>query len=374
MKTEAERQLAKLVSMPTMSRDIAANRAALDYVQHYLESRGMYCRRGVSKRPDALVASTRRDNLLTPAVLLLGHIDVVPAEQQMFTLRVEGDKLLGRGVYDMKFAIAGFLQLVDDLQPELNDYDFGIAIVTDEEAADQGAPSLIEAGLRPKVCVLPDSTAPNWDIEILAKGFWRFDLIAKGRTAHGGRPWEGESAAMKLLHALHELQTHFEGQNASSDSINIGKINGGEAHNMVPAEMVAGVDIRYLSAASLRQKQTIVKDICKRHDVTLKQLVLARPVATNLKHPLVGEYLESVAAVTGRQPQHFISSAGTDAPYFANVGINCIISCCEGGGHHTGAEWISRKSFLQYVPILHDYVTRVAKTSAVSVDTEAALV
>jgi len=74
-----------------------------------------------------------------------------------------------------------------------------IAIVSDEETSDDGTRCLVEAGLRPKVALLPDSTAPGWDIEKLAKGFWRVDLIAQGRTAHGGRPWEGESAGKPLL-------------------------------------------------------------------------------------------------------------------------------------------------------------------------------
>jgi len=374
MKTEAERQLAKLVSMPTITDDITANALALDYLEAYLAKRGMHTRRDHFNGHSTLLASTRPGNLLTPTVLLTGHIDVVPGEEQLFTLREAGDKLIGRGVYDMKFALAGYLQAVDDLQENLDEYDFGIAIVSDEETSDDGTRCLVEAGLRPKVALLPDSTAPGWDIEKLAKGFWRVDLIAQGRTAHGGRPWEGESASLKLIQALHELKSHFEGQNPSSDSLNIGKIHGGETYNVVPSEMIAGLDIRYLSYRNLEEKRKLLRTICRKHDLTFKELVCGDPVITELKHPLVESYAQSVGAVTGQRPNPFTSSAGTDAPYFARQGINAIISCCQGGGHHTAEEWISHKSFLQFVPILHHYLNKTAKVPAAKeVDTVATL-
>ncbi len=361
MKTEAERQLAKLVAMPTITGDVMANDMALDYIQNYLATRGMYCTRGWFKEHGTLLASTLPGNLLTPTVLLTAHIDVVTGGEELFALRQQGDKLFGRGVYDMKFSIAGYLQVVDELQESLGDYDFGVMITSDEEAGSDGARGLVAAGLRPEVCIMPDSTAPGWDIETVAKGIWRFDLVARGRTAHGGRPWEGESASLKLIHALHELKTHFDGQNVSSDSINIGKISGGHSYNIVPAEMVAAVEIRYISKEHLKHNRDMIRKLCTKHGLALKQGPLSSSVATDLGHPLVNSYQQSVETITGRRPEGVISCAGSDAPPFYNVGINCILSCPVGGGHHTEGEWISRKSFSQFVPILLDYLKKTAK-------------
>lgn len=366
MKTEAEKQLAELVSMPTISDDITANDMALDYLEDYFTRRGMHTKRDRFKKGHGtLLASTRKDNLYTPKVLLCGHVDVVPADEAMFTLRTDGDKLVGRGVYDMKFAIAGFQQIVDDLHREglLDQYNLGIAVVTDEETIDRGAHGLIADGLKPEVCILPDSTAPNWSIETIAKGYWRFDLIAQGRAAHGGRPWEGESASFKLLQALHELKEHFEDQNVATDSLNIGQIHGGDANNKVPAEMIAGMDIRYLNDKNLAEKKKLINYICKKYDLTYREYTIAAPVITDLELPLIKTYLDSVEKVTGKQPGEFISCAGTDAPFFAQKDIPCIISCCQGGGHHTEYEWISRKSFLQFVPILRTYLDATCRSN-----------
>lgn len=372
MKTEAYKQLAKLVAMPTISSDITANDAALDYLEAYLKNRGMHCQRNRFNDHGTLLASSRQDNLLTPIVLLTAHVDVVHGSDGLFTLRQDGNKLIGRGVYDMKFSIAGYLQLVDELQENLIDYDFGILITTDEEIGSKSTYSLVESGLRPKICIMPDSTAPNWDIETVAKGFWRFDLTAQGRTAHGARPWEGDSASFKLIHALHELKTNFEGHNPNSDSLNIGKINGGHGYNIVPSEITAAVEIRYLNKQTLKTQQNMIKDLCKKYDLGFREEVLCSSVLTDLTHPLVKKYLESVEAVTGKRPEGIISCAGSDAPPYYDVGITCILSCCSGGGHHSENEWIDLDSFLQFVPILHTFLENTARIK--QPDLEAVLV
>lgn len=364
MQTEAEKQLAELVSMPTITQDTTANDMALDYIEDYLKKRGMFTRRDrFDGECGTLLASTRPDNILTPTILLSAHVDVVAADESMFTLRTEGDKLIGRGTYDMKFAIAGYMELVDSLKGHLAEYDFGILIVTDEEMVDRGSLRLLEAGLRPQICVLPDATAPNYDIEVLTKGYWRLKLMAEGKKAHGGRPWEGESASFKLIQALHELKQHFEGQNIESDSLNIGVIHGGDAYNMVPSTMWAGLDIRYTSDENLRQKEKLIDDLCEKYGLTLKIITKVLPVPTDHTHPLIKQYIKSVQSVTGKKPKPFMSCAGSDAPYFVKFGINCIISCCKGSGHHTDDEWIDRASFKQFVPILRHYLEKTAKIS-----------
>ena len=359
--TEAEKHLTRLVSMPTLSEDPIANDLALDRIQAHLEANGMYTKREVYDGHGTLLASTRSTNMLTPTVLLVAHSDVVIANEEMFKLKKKGDKFIGRGVYDMKFAIAGYMQLVSDLSESLSEYDFGILITTDEEIGSKAATQLVASGLRPGVCIMPDSTAPGWDIETLAKGFWRFDLIAKGKSAHASRPWEGESASFKLLQALHELKLRFAEHGAETDTLNIGKIHGGQAYNILPDEMMASVEIRYMSRDTLKVQQKVIKELCDQYDLGFIEDTLCSAVITDLANPLVAQYIKSVEHVTGKKPRAITSYGGSDAPPFYDVGINCILSCCEGGGHHTNEEWISRKSFLQFVPILRDFIESAAR-------------
>lgn len=361
MKTEAYRQLVKLVAMQTNSEDIAANDKALDYIENYLSTRGMHCKRNRFNGHGTLLASTRISNSFTPTILLTAHTDVVGGSEKLFTLRQQADRLVGRGVYDMKFSIAGYLQLVDELQDDLASYDFGILITTDEEIGSQSTHNLIKDGLNPGVCIMPDSTAPGWNIETVAKGFWRFDLTAQGQTAHGARPWEGDSASFKLIHALHELKVSFEGHNENSDSLNIGKISGGHSYNVVPSEMTASVEIRYMNKQTLKVQQDLIKKLCQKYDLTFTQQGICSSVLTDLDHPLVKDYLDSVEMITGKRPRSFTSCAASDAPAYYDAGITCILSCCLGGGHHSENEWIDLDSFLQFVPILHTFLEKTAR-------------
>lgn len=365
METEAEKQLAVLVGMRTLSDNLAENDKALDYLEDYFKHRGLFCARDKFQGHGTLIASTRADNGMTPTVLLSAHVDVVGGTDQVFTLRLQDGKLIGRGVYDMKFSIAGYMQLVDDWKDKLANYDFSIVITTDEEYGGSndvnGTHRLVEAGLDPKVCIMPDSTAPNWDIETVAKGYWRFDLTAHGKSSHGSRPWDGDSASVKLIDALQELKAKFKDQNIKTDSLNIAKLSGGDQYNQVPATTSAWIEIRYTSQQNLAENKKFIDALCKKYDLTIDEKVVGPLVLTDLKHPLVEPFLQSVKKVTGRKPEPFTSCAASDAPYLFEKGINCIISCPKGGAHHSENEWIDRESFLHFVPILKDYLEQVAK-------------
>lgn len=378
MRAEAEKILAELVAMPTVTDDIETNNRALDYVEKYLAERGMFTRRFVlDGGHGALMASTRAGNAKRPAVLLAAHIDVVPAGKELFALRREDNKLTGRGVFDMKFAIAGYMALVDELKDTLDDYDFAIMLTTDEEPSpkqgmDKGTQQLVAKGYTPGICILPDSAAPGWNIEESAKTAWRFKLKAKGQTAHGSRPWEGDSASLKLISALHEIKQIFKDHGPKTDTLNIGVINGGETFNQIPDYMEAALEVRIVDHGTKPQLMTKILDICGRHDITYQEAMLSKKMKTDLSHPLVKSYMESVEAVTGHRPKPVLSFGSSDGPYFVEAGVQCVISCPDGGGHHSEEEWIDRKQFLQFVPVVRHFLNKHARNAATSVDNEAA--
>lgn len=361
-----EELLAKLVAMPTLTDDIIANDMALDYIQDYLKQRGMHCQRHRFDGRGALTASTRATNRKTQTVLLAAHVDVMSADETMFKVREESGKLYGRGVFDMKFAIATYMQLVDDLahMGTLTQYDFGILITTDEEFGKDSAAQLIRLGYRPKVCLLPDSTASGWNIEKIAKGWWRFDLIATGKAVHGSRPWEGESASFKLIHALHELKEHFKDHTPLTDSLNIGSIHGEGTYNLVPDRMMAKVEIRLVDEASYEKNKRIIETLCAEHDLSYNTFTLAQPTRPIIDHPLVDTFKDVVEHVTGKRPEDYISLGGSDAPYYTKAGIPCILTCPIAGRHHSSDEWVDKASFLQFLPILHEFLEKTAKSPA----------
>ena len=52
--------------------------------------------------------------------MLHGHLDVVPARAEQFEPRVDGDRIMGRGAYDMKGALAAMMGALEELRNEQN--------------------------------------------------------------------------------------------------------------------------------------------------------------------------------------------------------------------------------------------------------------
>src|ERR1051326_2061023 len=124
--------LRKLIAFPTVSGDAEAMHQLLEYVSSFVTQRGMHVVWFKSNGFESIVATVKEGHK-TPKVMLGAHADVVPAEAAMFTLRQEEGKYIGRGVLDMKFALASYLQIIDDIKDDLDAYDIGLMVTSDEE-------------------------------------------------------------------------------------------------------------------------------------------------------------------------------------------------------------------------------------------------
>jgi len=345
--------------MPTISTDQQANNRALDFLQRFFEEHGLHVVRCSFNGFGSIVATTVKDTK-TPKVMLTAHLDVVPGPSELFELREADGKYYGRGVYDMKFAIASYMHVCDQLQDALSDYDFGIMITTDEELGGlDGAEKLIELGYRPSVCVLPDG-GQNWQLETLAKGFVFGDIEITGQTAHGSRPWEGDSATFRLTEALHELIQLFHGQAFETNSLNISMVHGGEAINQIPGTAQASLDIRYLTLKDYQAITEQLQQISAKHGAVYREKLRGAPGATDLQHPLVKPFVESITHITGREVSGTLSVGSSDARFFAEANIPCILTHPDGGGQHADDEWIDKTGFLQFGDVLVDYLQKVA--------------
>lgn len=358
--TPIETILSRLIAAPTTEDNPAARQATLAYIASFLEQRGLHVRQYRFGEHGALVATTRRHRK-RPAVMLAGHIDVVPGGSHLFTVQRDKDILIGRGALDMKSGIAGYMQLADNLQGRLDAYDFGIMITDDEELglSNDGTAQLLHLGYHPTSAVLLDG-GNNWNIETLAKGSWRFDLVASGKAAHSSRPWEGESASRTLIHALHDLHVRFQHHGPDTNTLNVGVLQGGTARNQIPAEMTAYVEIRSVSEASFAAEQAFMAELCERYGLQLIPHMVKLPVTNDPDNPYLQAFRRSVRAVTGAPAAFCMSYGGSDGEYFCLAGIPCAITYLPGGGHHSEHEWVSRKDLLLLPAVLEDYLGQVA--------------
>lgn len=354
--------LEKLVAFPTTTSNIAANTEALDYLATFFAERGLFVARYDFDGHGALVATTKEGSK-TPKVLLGAHIDVVPGPDELFKLREANGKFYGRGTYDMKFAVASYMQALDVIGQNIANYDLGIMITTDEEIGGMyGTERLVEMGYHPEVCILPDG-GQNWHLETLAKGFIFGEIRINGQTAHGSRPWEGDSATFRLVETLHEIVQLFHHQAIDTNSLNISIIEGGDAINQIPGSARATLDIRYLSIGDYHNITEQLTAICKKHGAEYQENFKGAPGATDLEHPLVKPFVDSIIKTTGREVSGTLSVGSSDARFFAELGVPCILTHPDGGGQHADDEWIDAQGVDQFTTVLLNYLAKVAQTA-----------
>lgn len=354
--------LATLVGMRTITGDRSSIASALDFIENYLAKRGMYLQRFDFAGVESVLATTRPTN--TPAVLLNAHVDVVAGNDEQFALRQDDKNYYGRGVYDLKHAIAAYLQLVDDLQGQLDQYDFGIMINSDEETGGtHGAKRLVETGYLPtKVCIVPDA-GDNWALQTHAKGVWHIRITTAGKHAHGSRPWEGKNALMKLhslVDTIHQLFPPVD-QLATTSTVSIGKIVGGTVVNQIPNHAFAELDIRTGSIEQHHHYKKMIQALCKHHSATLETLADSLPYSVDRTNPLITQFVECVESVIGRPMSDSHSFGTTDARYFAYAGVPCIATAPPVGDPHGPNEWLSKEGLEHLRIILRHYLDKVAK-------------
>src|SRR3989440_9387640 len=110
-----ERLLAeRLITYDTSTLD--GLRAGAGFVKGWLESRDVDVRDTDHEGLPVILADVGApEGAGAPTVILHGHLDVVPGHPEQFAPRVEGDRLIGRGAYDMKGGLAVMMCAVKDL-------------------------------------------------------------------------------------------------------------------------------------------------------------------------------------------------------------------------------------------------------------------
>jgi succinyl-diaminopimelate desuccinylase len=292
-----------------------------------------------------------------PTVILHGHLDVVPAHDGQFTPRVEGDRLIGRGAYDMKGALAAMMCAVKDAA-EQDAVRVHFVCVPDEESEDienRSTDTLVAEGLRADFAVTGEPT--DLHIGVQAKGVLAVRLAITGTAAHGSTPWLGDNAILKAHDAFRRIET-LPFSRESSDlfdrpSINLARIAGGDAFNKVPDRCGIDVDIRFLPN---QDPGEILAQIRAIGDLDVVRTFTRAPAIVSRQNPYVLALREAV----GRSIEGDALSVGrdgaSDAISFLEAGVPAVEFGPIGAGHHGPEEWVSVASLARYRQALGDFV------------------
>jgi len=175
-----------------------------------------------------------------PKIYLNTHLDTVPVGDN--ELKEDENFVYGRGSCDSKGSMAAMLVAALELAKE-EKTDFGLFFNVGEETDFCG----IKNGLpeeNPGFVVIGEPT--NLAPFVGQKGLLGFDIIAKGKKAHGATPEKGECAITKLSEAVSKLKKldFPEDKILGKSALNIGFIRGGEAINVVPDTAKISCEIR----------------------------------------------------------------------------------------------------------------------------------
>jgi succinyl-diaminopimelate desuccinylase len=357
--------LSHLIRFPTVSSDTATNRAALDWVQEQLSGLALTVKRLENHGHPALIATTQATR--NPRLWLLGHMDTVPAAASAFNPTVREGRLHGRGSYDMKFAIATFIALLQELGPKLARYDLGLMITTDEETGGyDGAKWLLEdQNYRGQAVLVPDSGG-SWEMEMGSKGIMWWELTARGRAAHASRPWEGQNAIDDIVRFVDHVRTNLKPEpcgdrNHAHTTLNLATISGGTVANQVPASATARLDLRFTPDITL---DTITAWIAEAQSlipsVEAKPLLADPPYQVKNNGP-VALFRQIAESTIGRPLTPTVAHGSSDARHFARHGISTINVCPTGSGFHAPDEWVDIADLGRFYTIVRQFTEQWAK-------------
>ena len=296
-------------------------------------------------------------------IVFHGHLDVVPGAPGQFEPVIDGDRLVGRGAYDMKGALAAMLVALPDPERVPEGVSVRLAIVGDEESEegdDRGTDALVDRGLTGDFAITGEPT--DLQVGVAAKGVLAVRIVVEGRSAHGSTPWLGENAilgAIGMFHGIESLPFATEGsEHFSRPSVNLGRIRGGDALNQVPDRCEIDVDIRYLPGQDPAEIRRQIEGLGPNSVETIIEIPAIDGESDDRFIPILADAIEQVSggpvATVGRD-------GASDAISFIRAGIPAVEFGPAGAGHHGPEEWVSIESLHQYRDALTGFITSVGE-------------
>jgi acetylornithine deacetylase len=300
-----------------------------------------------------------------PGVALSAHTDVVPVDGQTwgtdpFRLTDIGDRVVGRGTADMKGFVACMLAAVPLFQARDLATPVHLVLSYDEEIGCVGVrPLIAELGrtlVKPRMVIVGEPTSMT--VVDAHKGPVRWHVEIKGRATHSSMAPLGVNAitaAGRLLAELDRLERWLTTQRDERfdppyATLQVTRIEGGTAANIVPVSAWLGFEIRALPSTDVARVERELRTVAE--TVLLPAMRAVAPEAditirrTNHVAPFNADRFGELAALVLRlagQNETYAVSYATEAGLFQEAGSAAII-CGPGdiAQAHTADEWIAK--------------------------------
>ena len=328
---------------------------AIDYCSNYLKSYGIEGKILENKGFKSYVATIGEGD---KTLVLNGHLDVVSGKEEQFIPIEDEIKVVGRGSADMKSGcsamIGAFIRL-SKIKNQLKNK-IMLQLVSDEETGGTNCSGyLVEKGYVGDFVICTEPT--NLKISLQSKGIIRLDIESSGISAHGSRPWEGRNAILKSIENYSIIENlpvmNMGSEFYKNSTANLAFINGGDIYNRVPEKSVIGLDIRYVPHID---PKIMVEAI--REAVDGKVTVKAVEPGVNVdKNNLYVQALSKVVSknLHGKDTEFTAQHGGSDARFFAKLGIPAIEFGPSGDYWHGDGEYVEKESIVVLEEILYEF-------------------
>lgn len=276
-------------------------------------------------------------------ILLLCHMDTVwdMGTLARMPLRIEGGRLYGPGVFDMKGGIVNALWALAALR-ELGlrpDRRITLMITSDEETGSHTSRPLIEAEAvaHEAVFVLEPAQPPRAALKTWRKGVGVYRVQVTGVAAHAGAAHDqGVNAIEELAHQIVAIQALTD--YAAGTTVNVGVSGGGTRSNVVPAQAWAEVDFRVMKQAEAERIDCSMRNLTPRLPGAAIEVSggLNRPPM--VRTPAIVARFEAAAAIAaelGFALEETGTGGGSDGNFTAALGVPTLdgLGVAGDGGH-----------------------------------------
>ena len=331
----------------------AGEEAIASLIADWAASAGLEAERleGTPGRPSVVVTAPGSGG--GRSLMLCAHTDTVGVEGMAapHSARLDGDRLHGRGAYDMKAGLAAALVACRELAAAGLAGDVVVVAVADEEHASIGIQEVL-ARVRADAAIVTEPT--ELAVATAHKGFVWSDVEVTGRAAHGSRPHLGVDAIVKagpVLTAVGELDRALADRThplLGRGSVHASLIEGGAERSSYPARCSIALERRTLpgeTAADVEGELARLLERCRAADpdlvVSHRMGLVREPFEVSAQEEIVRVVRDAAAAELPEPPGVAGVSYWADSAFIAAAGIPAVVFGPAGEGAHAQEEWVS---------------------------------
>ncbi len=359
----------ELVRFKTETGNAAEIDACLDYIKASFDGTDAVVKIERFEEASPVIYIANNDEMQQNA-LVLGHIDVVKASEEMFNPYIKDGKMYGRGTLDMKsFAAVAMHSMHYVLEHKLP-VKFAVILSTDEEQGSKSTHAFLERYPELNADVVLDNDVGGDIGEIInkCKNPVFVKLFAEGKQAHGSTPWDGLDANEMLMRTLGNLRKDYpyfdinsgKPENTWIDTMHAAKIGGGEVSNIISGNAYALLDFRLTENSTVAGLEENLKKACET-GVRYEIVSVSTPVVMREDNPQILAYKALAEKVMERGIKFVQIGGATDARLFAEKGATVIMHSGTGEGMHAEGEYVVLQSVEELAKIQIEYLKKLAQ-------------